>query len=367
MGSRTVRSLGLLAVAALALPLPGCNPYKSDIGKLCDAEQLSQGSLKGGKTALFTWMERNVASSEGVLLVKDLETKDKHGISTELHDEARKAAVTSCPLADAAEMQAKDDDFRTDILNLCAGSALRNDGSVARLDISTADDAERMREIGEWTHTNAKSVDTAAVVAKIAAAQPKQRGALLRAEAVKLESTACPMALALDAPPPPPPVPITNTVTPMFTVLKVDGLGKSNLVAAQVLTTHEPALAIDACYATALAKVPTLSGKVAMKLLVDGTGKVSKASDDGSALKGAILPCIATALQSITFPPAPDGGKKGVKASLALQLDPMMSGPMDAAKIDDAWIAQGPSTPGDASPSGSPAGPQPVPTKKKRR
>ncbi len=147
-------------------------------------------------------MERNVATSQAVILVRELEGKDSHGIAVELRDEARATKLTACALADQADMLAKDDDYRADIANLCAGSAARTDGSQARLDVVLADDAERMREITLWTTTNAKSSDTVAFVAKMAGSPPRQRGTILRTEAAGLGLTDCLMATTLASPPP---------------------------------------------------------------------------------------------------------------------------------------------------------------------
>jgi hypothetical protein len=317
-----------------------CNVYRSDIGKLCDAEQLSQGSLKGNKGALTTWMERNVASSEGVIFVRTLESKDTRGIGVQLRDEARKVGLPSCTLADQAEMQAKDEDYRTDIVNLCAGSAPRADGSVARLDVLGADDAERMRELAAWSATNAKSLDTAGIVAKLGATGPRQRGNYLRAEAAKVNVTSCLMASTLDALPPPPPPPVSQ-VNPNFTVLKVDGPAKNQLPIAYAVVGRDAAAAINACYAIALSTTPTLAGKASFKVVIDGSGHVVKASDDGSSVTGPVVGCIATALGTVSLAlPPPDGGKKGTKASITLQLTPSSAGPGYGATTDQAWLTK---------------------------
>ncbi len=333
------RPRSLFVLLALAL-LSACNVKKADIGKLCDAELLSKSSLKTSRSQLFSWMESNVASSEAVILVRELEAKDAHGISARLKDEARQVGLPSCTFADQAELEAKDDDSRTDLANLCAGSAAKSDGSIARLEILGADDAERMREMLDWTSANAKSSDTTALVQKIAALPPKQRGALLRAEAAKVGTPSCLLASTLDAPPPaaaPPPASAEQGVSPGFVVTKVDGLPKNQVVIAKALV--DAGGAINACYGAALATTPTLSGKVIVKLTLDATGKVTNASAEGSNLKGAILPCIGAAVSGVSLPgPPPDVGKKGTKAAATLQLSPGASGM--SATIDPGWLAK---------------------------
>jgi len=321
------------------LTLPSmCNVYRSDIGKLCDGEMLSQGSLKGGRAALFSWMERAVSSSEGIILVRDLEGKDTRGIGVELRDEARKVGLSTCALADQADMQAKDDDLRADLSNLCAGSAPRSDGSIARLDLLTVDDAERGRELVEWVRRNARSTDTVAIVQKVVAAAPKQRGAALRAEAGKLGVTSCAMATTLDAPPPEVAPVGTPPAAPSYVVVKVETAAKNVYAIASALVADDAASAINACYAALLGASPKASGRVTMKLTPDSTGRVIKASDEGSQLKGPVVDCLAKAMRSVaTNGPLPETGRKA-KATVTLLLTPAPPGAGNGAAIEPGYL-----------------------------
>ncbi len=350
----------MLATRALSTALLGgmltlpsmCNVYKSDVGKLCDSQQLSQTSLKSDRAKLFTWMEGNVASSEAIVLVRELEGKDLHGIATLLRDESRKAGLTACALADQSELQAKDDDVHTDMVNLCAGSAPAKDGSVARLDILTADDAERMREMQEWTATNALSPDTVAVVAKIAAAPRGQRGTILRAKANDAGVPSCLMAGTLDALPPAPAPVDLHQVNPNFTIMKVDGPPKNQFPLAHAIMGRETASAINSCYAIELAKNPKLTGKVALKLTVDPLGHVTKVVDDGTTLKGPLVPCMSAPLLQVilvqglpdTTVPGPRRSAKpssigeATKSTVTFQLNPTTTGEGWTASIDPTWL-----------------------------
>jgi hypothetical protein len=322
-----------------------CNVYRSDVSKVCDAEQLAPGSLKGGRAALFTWMERNVASSDGIVLVRDIEGKDSRGIAIELHDEARKVGVGACALADQADMQTKDEDSHTDLANLCQGSALRSDGSIARLDIANASDDERLNEIVEWTRMNAKSPDTAAVIDKIAKAGPRQRGGVLRAEAARLNITACLMAGTLDAPPPAATPAGAPQIYPSYTVLKVDAAAKSVFPIARAMVSHEAAGALNTCYNTALLSgkpgKPAITGKVNMKLSFDVQGHIVKAADDGSQLRGPMMSCLEQAMTTLSAGAALTEAKKGgLKATVSLQFAPVTPGPGYTAEIEPAYQAK---------------------------
>ena len=347
----------MLAMRALStaffggmLTLPSmCNVYRADVSKLCDAEQLSQSSLKANRPQVFSWMERNVASSEAVILVRDLEGKDARGIALSLRDEARKAGLTACALADQADMQAKDDAYHTDLVNLCSGNAPTGGGAVARLDILAVDDAERMREMTTWTATNAKSPDTVALVAKIAAASRAQRGPLLRSEAGKVGVEQCLMAGTLDAP-----QPSTNPVdlhqlNPNFIVLKVDGTPKNQLALARALVARDVATTINTCYAQTLAKTPAFGGRTTFRLTLDPLSRIVKATQDGTTFKGPIVPCLTTAFVGVALAePTLDGAKKSnpnniadaTKSSVTFQFMSTTTGEGWSATIDQAWFAK---------------------------
>ena len=312
------------------LTLPSmCNVYQSDVNKICSAEQLTSGTLKANRHELFDWMGRTVASSEGVLLVKDLATRDTRSIGVTLRDEARKVGLPACPLADQCDALAKEQDYVTDITNLCTGHASRPDGSMARLDVYQADNTERMREIATWVSVNARSPDTAPLVAKLASiTDPRPRAAALRAEAAKVGLTNCLLATVLESPPPPPPAPV-SVINPTFTVIKVDG-PKNAAPVAQSLVAPDVASAITACYTAALIGTPTLAGRIDLKLTYDVAGKVSKASEESSTLKGPINDCIRAAASNATLGQPPETGKKPLKATVTLALAPTSTGAASA-------------------------------------
>jgi len=331
----------MFGIRARLLPLLGslvtlpavCNVYRTDVGKLCDAEQLSQSSLKTDRSQIFAWMHRNVASMDAVQLVSDLEGKDAHGISVRLREQARVAGLTSCALAEHAEMQGKDDDFHTDVVNLCAGNAPRDDGSSARLDVVQADDTERIREIVDWTKTNAKSPDTMGIVNKLVAVAARQRGALLRAEAAKVGVTSCLMASTLDYQPPPAAARTERQLYPTYSVVKIEGGGKSQGAIVAAVVGKDSASSVNACYGTALTGTPTLTGKVVLQLVFDPGGHVLKVTDEGSPLK-TLAPCVAAALGGLTVSGPMDTSKKAGKVVVTFLFTSTSTGPGYTASFD---------------------------------
>jgi hypothetical protein len=66
--------------------------------------------------------------------------------------------------------------------------------------------------------------------------------------------------------------------------------------------------AFRACYEVALRDDPTLSGRVAIKIVIDASGKVSSSADAGSEIAAPeVARCVATRFAEIIFP-APEGG-----------------------------------------------------------
>ena len=62
------------------------------------------------------------------------------------------------------------------------------------------------------------------------------------------------------------------------------------------------------CYEQGLIKNPNLSGRVAVRFVIDSTGAVANASNGGSDLPdSSVVSCVVRAYYGLSFP-APDGG-----------------------------------------------------------
>lgn len=142
----------------------------------------------------------------------------------------------------------------------------------------------------------------------------------MRAEAGKVNLTSCLLASVLDAPPPPV-APPPLAAYPSYAVVKVDGPLKNSTALAQLLISPDVAAAINGCYAGALASAPTTGGKVVLRMTIEAPGSFSTVADDGSSLKGPVVPCITTALGRLSLG-QPTGGKKPIKESVTLALTP---------------------------------------------
>ncbi len=305
-------------VALPTLTMPTCLSYKNDVETVCDSEARSGLSAKSGD-ALFAWMQKNVATPEGAVLVNELSTKAARDRAIQLRAEAKKVSIAACLLADTFDAQAKADDVKLDWTNLCAQRALLDSGAVALLDIRGApDDGERLREIKGWVAENAKTSALSPIVDKLGQTAPKDRGAYLRGEANKAGVSPCGLGDALDAPLPSQAKPVfpPNAPQPTFAVVKYDGNKKFAPIISDTLNTDAPA--ITACYANGLLTNSKLAGKVSLRVTVEAA-KASNVKDEGSAVDDKrVVGCIIDVFKNSLFPRMIEKG--GDKFSITLSL-----------------------------------------------
>jgi hypothetical protein len=357
----------LTSVAALlagGFTLPTCwNAYHADIERICDAEHRSGLSVKTDATGVQNWLQHSVASADGVVLLNQLQAEAPRDRAVQLRTEARSQSIAACPLADSFDLLAKDDDYKTGIASLCSGESVTGQGSIARLDVAYADDAERMRELADWAQLNLKSSEAQNVVTRMAQAAVKDRGAILRGEATKVGIPACALAVTLDQPAPPSALQVVSL--PAFSVTTVDAPGKLQRVLSDSLTSGPIVPVINACYGPALAKTPTLAGSVVLRMMVDSKGRVTKAEDGGSALGNqTVLRCILNAVSGAVLIPMSDragAAPPSFKCSATLALSPTRGIP------PSGWPSFAPAAPPTAAPDGgAPDGGGPDAGKKKK-
>ena len=302
--------------------LPTClNVYRSDVERICNAEQRSGKTVKADAAGVKDWIERNVASGPAVVLEGQLASESPHDRAVHLRTEARNESIGTCPLADSYEAYAVEDDYKTAVAALCDGKTVTEGGDVARLDVAPADDAERIREIRDWTLTTLKGAEALALVDRLAQTAAQGRPAMLRAEASKVGITSCALAAILEHPPP---VPLAEVYValPSFTVTHGDAPAKVQEGISALLLIGTPAQTVANCYGPALVKTPALAGTVSLRLTFDPKGKVAKGEETASSLGNpAIGKCIASGLAGELLIPEKAAGN-GVKYTVTLSLAP---------------------------------------------
>jgi hypothetical protein len=352
----TARAFMLVFAGVWTVPtIPTCvNVYRSDVERMCDAERGSGKTVRADAAGVMRWLQHNIASAQGIVLEGQLESESPRDRAVHLRTEARNQSIAACPLADAFDAYAVDDDYRTAVQSLCDGSAVTAGGGIARLDVTPADDAERMREIRDWTITNLKGADALALVDKLAQSPVQGRPALLRSEASRLGINNCPLAATLERPPPTP-IPVTFVSLPAFSVLRSDGPQKVQEALAGTLISGAAVQTIDNCYGQALVKAPTLTGNVSVRLSFDPKGKVTKAEEASSSLASPpVVKCITSGLVGAQLiPPGP-----AAKYTATLALAPVRGAPTPGwPSLMPTGLSPSSSSPSDPGPpdAGAPA------------
>jgi hypothetical protein len=131
-------------------------------------------------------------------------------------------------------------------------------------------------------------------------------------------SESAPLASATSAEPPPrvaePSIPLPR-VTTVDGPIRVGAQLSTDRVTRVMHGLFEP---IGKCYATALAKNPSLAGTVSFTFVVDKGGRVRDARTDGSTLHDdAVLECALAPLRATTFSP-PERGSETVHYAVVL-------------------------------------------------
>jgi hypothetical protein len=302
------------------------NVYRSDVERICDAEHRSGRTVKADAAGVMKWISESVTSAQGVVLENQLQAESARDRAVQLRSEARAQALGGCPVADAFEAYAVDDEYRTAVQSLCNGEA----SSGARLDVAPADDAERMREIRDWTLTNLRGPLALAFVDRLAQTEVQGRPALLLAEASRLGLPGCALSATLERPPPTP-IPVTLVVLPSYAVSRVDAPQKIQDAVLGTLAVGNAAQVIDNCYGQALLKSPTLAGSVTLRLTLDKSGKLTKAEETSSSLGSPqVVKCIASGLPGSLLIPAQPDKAPPVKCTATLSFVPVRGSPPPA-------------------------------------
>jgi lambda repressor-like predicted transcriptional regulator len=212
------------------------------------------------------------------------------------------------------------------VANLCDARAVLPGGGSALLDLSTLpDDAERLREIREWSLAQLKTTEAQDIVPRMGQVAPKDRGQALRAEAARAGiAPPCALADALDRPLPAVAKPLVSAL-PTLTITGYESDKAARRYTGAALDAVRLAgAAINACYASGLARDPRLSGKLSIKLSLDASGKVVSSTADGVSLGDKrVVKCIQTDGVSAMSFPKPEKGP--VKFSVGLSLAPATS------------------------------------------
>jgi hypothetical protein len=162
---RVALPISLVLLAACASP-------KKDVEAICDAEARSGVTLRASPSKLAAWLDAHVATTDGKALLEAIDAAKPSERGATLRNEASGRGVAPCPLADAYDSNVSDRGRLADLRALCAASSV---------DLAASDDAGRMRILGAAVAASV-APETRSLLARLSAAPPAQRGAILRGE-----------------------------------------------------------------------------------------------------------------------------------------------------------------------------------------
>jgi hypothetical protein len=173
---------------------------------------------------------------------------------------------------------------------------------VAFSHIGEVDDDARLKRLEDWIDQAAKSPRTKELAEPLRKGTPADRAKLLRETANKLDIFTCDLAKTLEGPVLPAKGAGAPTVRPYAEPQIIGVLKAEDLAKAVVDVTP----AMNECYKKGLEKKPDLEGKLAVKMKVDPSGKVTSAvpadqtlPDPGTAM------CIIQAMKGMELPKNP--------------------------------------------------------------
>jgi hypothetical protein len=193
------------------------------------------------------------------------------------------------------ERVAAQGDYRSDLQHLCSNAAFPR--------LIELDDAGRLARLLGWIDAQAKSPRTKELADPLRQASTgADRAKLLREAAGKMDVYSCDGARTLESAqqaPAPAGVPSVR----VSAAPQINGPIKDHDLAKAVADVTP---SLDDCYKKALAKTPTLVGRVAVKLEIDPDGKVLKASPADVALTDReVVGCILEGLRPLKLPKNP--------------------------------------------------------------
>ena len=284
--------------------------YKGDVEAICEGETASGFTLDKDMSKVTAYVRQHLATPEGNQFYSTLSDAKLADRAKRLQSESSTLGLRSCPMVAAYEKLAAEGDYRADLQHLCSNVAFPHLGEI--------DDAARLQKLEEWIDQGARSPRTKELADPLRQGTPADRAKLLRDAAAKVDVFSCDLAKTLEGPV----LPAKGKGIPMvrpFGEPQIIGVLKAEDV-AKALVDATPAM--NECYKKGLEKKPDLEGKLAVKMKVDPSGKVTAIAPADQTLtdKDTAL-CVLQVLKGLELPKNP-----GPLVSIFLPLEFTTSG-----------------------------------------
>ncbi|MGD0524679.1 MAG: AgmX/PglI C-terminal domain-containing protein [Polyangiaceae bacterium] len=266
--------------------------YKHDVRTICEGEGDSGFTLEKDQSKVTAYVRQHLTTPEGNTFYSSLSDAKLVERAKRLKGEASAQGIASCPAVAAYEKMAAEGDYRADLQHLCS--------IVAFSHLAEADDAGRLQRLEDWIDQGARSPRTKDVGDALRqGATGADRAKVLRDAAFKVDIFTCDLAKTLEGPV----MPAKGKGPPMvrpFGAPQIIGVLKPEDV-AKPLVDATPAM--NECYKKGLDRKPDLEGKLAIKMRVDPSGKVTNVSPADETLPDReTAMCILQVVRSMEFP-----------------------------------------------------------------
>jgi hypothetical protein len=327
---RTWALAGLVLVGGVvAWKLLGSS-YKGDVETICNGEKGSGFTVAKDMSKVTQYVRSHLATPEGNELFSTLSDAKLVDRAKRLETEASTLKIGSCPMVAAYQQVAAEGDYRADVQHLCS--------TVTFPKLSEQDDDARLARLEEWIDKSAKSPRTKELAEPLRQGTPADRAKLLRDTGNKIDVFTCDVAKVVESPIAPHPKGLPQ-VRP-FAEPQVNGALPVEAL-AKGLVDVTPAM--NECYRKALDGKPDLQGKLAVKLKIDPTGKVTGAIPaDADIVDKEATMCILAALRTMKLPANPG---PMVTALVPLELTLSGNAPAGGATAPGASASGAPSAP----------------------
>ncbi len=263
--------------------------YKHDVETICNAEKGSGLAVDHDASKVTQWVRDHLGTPEGNQFYSTITDTRMSERAKKLQDAAGQAGVAPCPIVTSYEQIAAQGDARADVQHLCS--------EIAFPKLLTADEPARMDMLQKWIDASAKSPRTKELGAALQSAPAgPARAKVLTDAASKMDIFTCINGRSLESPAPP--LPTGAPMVRLYANPQIIGGAKDDDV-KKAFAAITPDLV--ACYQDGITRKPDLTGKLVVKMELDNTGKVIRATpaEDSALADVPTASCILNKLRTM--------------------------------------------------------------------
>ena len=189
-------AFGTTLVVAVGVWKVARSSYTADVRTICAAEHESGFAIEKQMTSVTQWVRARLTTPEGNELFSGIADARVVDRAAHLRREASARKIAVCPMVDAYERMAAQNEYRADLQKICS--------TLTFPDLREQDDDMRLARVLDFADTQAKSPRSRRLLDSLREAAAGARGELLRAAAADADIYRCEVARTFESPPPEP-------------------------------------------------------------------------------------------------------------------------------------------------------------------